>query len=185
MAKISGSSDRHIATLRKRACAPCTVVKAMCDFARPTCSRSIKQFQDEDAVTEPRGSRARRQTSGHYTLPGPGPVSAQSSAPILASPDLASVSAEGVSMYQHPHAIDQKALFGSVDGGVLTPLGISHIRNRWLEFYFIFAMKQTKEYSPPHYIIDIKNAVFISSGLDPQPVAYATIYTPYTISEPT
>lgn len=155
---------------RKRACQPCTVARARCDLIRPNCTRCVdKQLPCEYSVPAAAGARVRRRIEDSCTvLPA---VSSSSGSNSLAHPPSgldSSPAVDGALLYstsettaittqtpshgnlQPPDLISSSntacPVFADTIAGLLAPLDVSRIRDRWLDCYFTPTTKQVKEY---------------------------------------
>ncbi|ROV87498.1 hypothetical protein VMCG_10506 [Cytospora schulzeri] len=143
------SQRKRISAPRKKACGACTVAKARCDLIRPKCSRCIdKELQCEYAVPAPPGPRATRR------VPMISP-NATALSPVVASASFEGPSTGGtapVASLTHqslrPSAWDSTSVvFDQSNANLLTPLDVSRIRDRWLDYYFTPTQKQIKPYT--------------------------------------
>lgn len=143
------SRRKHLSAPRKKACGSCTVAKARCDLIRPKCSRCLdREMYCEYSVPAPPGPRATRQAS----VIGPGAtalsyvlVSASTGGPSTGgTASAASLIGES---FRPSDTENTSAIFNKANATLLTPLDVSRIRDRWLDYYFTPTQKQIKPYT--------------------------------------
>ncbi|KUI62605.1 Oleate-activated transcription factor 1 [Cytospora mali] len=139
---------KRVSAPRKKACHACTVAKTRCDLIRPNCSRCLdRQLQCEysvPALPGPRAARQRHVVSPIATAPPPAVVAASFEGPSIEGAAYVPV----IDQNLNPSYLEnQSAVFNKDKALLLTPLDVSRIRDRWLDYYFTPTQKQIKPYT--------------------------------------
>ncbi|PSR83362.1 hypothetical protein BD289DRAFT_436031 [Coniella lustricola] len=157
------TSAQRTSAPRKKACQGCTVARARCDLVRPSCSRCLdRHIHCEYLAPAAAGARLRKASrpsaASHLAYTSPAPTPTRPSTSAVTSSEIASTSYNGPAFSPTPPTSSlvrqdgnaNDALGAAFDDNttamLLAPLDVSHIRDRWLDYYFTPTTKQIKEY---------------------------------------